>query len=123
MKQHFKSNLTIGAYFLAAGSSRIKASFYESAVLFLYSIFKHNKKDIVEIKTLPSHLFKNLPVITGKSLFDYIICNALFSMKYIREGNAVYTRFIFNRIMTLKMIIEIFKNYETQNSLIIYYLE
>ena len=35
----------MGAYFLSAGSSRIKPSMYETSVLFLYSIFKNHAKN------------------------------------------------------------------------------
>ena len=113
IKENLKNNIIIGAYFIAAGSSRIKSSVYETAVLFVYSIFKHHPKDMKEIKTLPSHLFKNLPVVVGSSIYDYILCNSLFSLKYIYEAKTVYTRFVFNRIMTLKMINEILKMIKT----------
>ena len=39
-KQSYKSNITIGSYFLSAGTSGIHPSIYEAAVVFLYSILK-----------------------------------------------------------------------------------
>ena len=36
-KQTFKTNLTMGAYFLASGTSFIHPSIYESAVVFVYA--------------------------------------------------------------------------------------
>ena len=39
-KQSFKSNMIIGAYFLASGTSYFQPSVYEAAVIFLYSILK-----------------------------------------------------------------------------------
>lgn len=72
---------------------------------------------------LPSHLFTNLPVIVGKQIQDYILCVSLYTLKYVYQGKSVYIRFSFNRIMCLKMINEVLKNFKTENSLMIYYLE
>ena len=123
IQNYFEENLKIGAYFLAAGTSRIVPSVYESSVMLLYTLFKDNSEEIKKIKALPTHLFRNLPVNIGKSIYDYIICNALFTMKYVHEHKKSYMRFVFNRIMTLKMINEILKMYSTTNYLLIYYLE
>ena len=68
-KQSYKSNVIIGSYFLSAGTSRINPSIYEAAVVFLYSILKLPGLEHSEIKALPSHYFKNLPIITSISIY------------------------------------------------------
>ena len=123
IQSYYEENLKIGAYFLAVGSSRLIQSVYESSVLLLYLLFKDNTEEIKKIKALPTNLFKNLPVNIGKTIYDYIICNALFTMKHTYDKKKSSVKFTLNRIMTLKMINEILKMYETTNYLLIYFLQ
>lgn len=74
---------------MASGSSYCKPSIFETAILFLQSLINimhsnNNQDKNLTLKTLPSHLFKNLPVVPSSSLFDYIACNILFCLKYIK---------------------------------------
>lgn len=68
-------------------------------------------------------MFKNLPIIATHSMYEYILCNTLFSLKYIREAGHNYLRFAFNRIFSLKLVEALLKNNKIYNKTITYYLE
>jgi hypothetical protein len=123
MNQQFKSNMVIGAYFLSAGTSCIQPSIYETGMIFLYSFLKMRGVEYREMKELPSHLFKNLPIVPNHSLYEYILCTLLFTLKYVKEGPQTYIRFAFNRIMSLKLVELLLKNQKLHNKTITYYLE
>ena len=103
-KQSFRSNIIIGSYFLSSGSSYCQPSIYEAAVIFLYSLLKLPGLEHYEIKALPSHYFKQLPVVPSNSIYEHVICNILFTLKFVKEGETNLTRFYFNRINSLKLV-------------------
>lgn len=49
-------------------------------------------------------MFKNLPLIATHSIYEYIISNIQYSLKYIKEKDKLYQRFAFNRIVSLKLV-------------------
>lgn len=68
-------------------------------------------------------MFKNLPIIATHSIYEYILCNLLFSLKYIKEGKNQYLRFAFNRIFSYKLIEELLKKHKISNKVFTYYFE
>lgn len=68
-------------------------------------------------------MFKNLPIIATHSLYDYILCNTLFSLKYIKEGGQSYLRFAFNRLLSLKLVETLLKDGKIGSKTITYFLE
>lgn len=112
----------MGAYFLSAGTSFVQPSVYEAAVVFLYSFLKLKGVENKEVKNLPSHMFKNLPILATHSMYEYILCNVLFTLKYIKEAGHNYLRFAFNRIFTYKLVEELLRKHKLSNKIFTYYL-
>ena len=107
---------------IAAGASRIKKSLYQSGVIFVFSVLMHSSL-LVPAKAIKSHLFHNLPMIPSTSIYDYIACIVLDTLKYIYEKGVPYIKFVFNRIMSIRMIKQLLKLHPTTDSLVVYYLE
>ena len=66
------------------------------------------KDDIKEQKPLPSHLFKNLPIVAHNNIIYWITNTLLFSLKYVRKDNAVFSKLNVNRIFAFKLLNLIF---------------
>lgn len=96
---------------------------YESAVLLLTNLLEKNSVNLREIKSLPSHLFKTLPIISQPTVYDFVIVVGLWVLTYVKENNNLYCRFACNRLMTLKLMDLMVKDVKVSSAQITYYLE
>ena len=58
-----------------------------------------------------------------RPIYDYIACIVLDTLKYIYEKGVPYIKFVFNRIMSIRMVKQLLLLHPTTDSLIVYYLE
>jgi len=79
-------------------------------------------KDLKEYKSLPTHLFKTLPIVSQNTVYDFVMNICLYSLTYIKEGNNFYSRFSCNRLMTLKLLDLLVKQVKLSSPQITYYL-
>jgi len=104
-----KSHLTIGQYFLAKGCDLCLPSVYESSVLLLHSLIEQNSTNLRKVDALltsqPSHLFKNLPIMVKNSFYYLIGVICLFSLTFVKIDSNEYSRFSFNRLSTLRLLV------------------
>ena len=73
-------------------------------------------------KSLPSHLFKTLPVVSHNEMMHWLANILLFSLKYVRQGDKVYSKLNVNRIHPFKLLTLIFKHYNPNDHQITYLL-
>ena len=98
------------------------ASVYESAVLLAFNLIENNKH-LREFKSLPTHLFKTLPIVSQNTIYDFIMNICLYSLTYVKENNQFFSRFAFNRLMTLKLLDVLVREVKVSSAQITYYLE
>lgn len=88
----------------------------------LFNLIQKNN-DLREFKSLPTHLFKTLPIVSQNTVYDFVMNICLYSLTYIKQGNNLYTRFSCNRLMTLKLVDLLVKQIKISSPQITYYLE
>ena len=115
--------MRIGSYFLGYGMETKTAPVYEFGVLLLCHLFENNRSDIKEQKPLPSHLFKSLPIVAHNSMVHWVTNTLLFSLKYIKQGENVFSKLNTNRIFPFKLLSLIFEHFKPQDHQISYLLE
>ncbi len=90
---------------MGKGADMVLPSIFESAVLFLSNLIEKNKGNLREFKCLPSHLFKSLPIVSQNTIYDFVVNIGLHSLSYFKDVNGnLFSRLVFNRIMTLKLL-------------------
>ena len=60
---------------------------------------------------------------TKAALYEHILCNLLFTLKYIVEGSATFVRFVFNRIVSLKFVQLLMLEIRSPTCMVTYYME
>ena len=69
-------------------------------------------------------MFKTLPIVSQNTIYDFVMNICLYSLTYVKDVNGnLYSRFSFNRIMTLKLLDQLVKEVKITSQQITYYLE